>query len=438
MTQMLLSRLLAITLREWAPRLKAGHISYGFDDRSGDWLLPGAAGAMDHPLSRARALRCSLHRLVGACVDLLGPGGLIGFEAQADAQPEGGCRLHWRITGQPERRGHGTFEQAVDRLDLAPLAVDAGAGQPLAHGRCPTARAAVALTWQAGSFELDANYRLCQAWSGPVPRRPPFGSRHLWLWQPDAVQAAALSRDALRHGWTVTAVAGADALLQRLARDAAGDSPPDVLLLFPGADTPADLLRQVRRALPARTLAVAAVETGSLWLGQPDALPGYQLACHPLSAADWQAWDQLLRRPTPRPADGRAPVPVLPARVLVAQHDDVPRCLTQSLLQAMGHEVHAARDAVQALDVCLRVAPAVMLLDPALPGVHGDGLVQRLRTLQRTGLAAPCRIVLHASVQEGAAAFAAWGEEVDGFVPQPVSLLALGSEMRRWCTAYLH
>lgn len=434
----LLSRLLAVALREWMPLLKAQHISYGFDDRCADWHLDGPPDAQRHPMARARAITGSLHRLVGASIELLGPGGLVGFEAQANAEPEGGCRLHWRITGQPERRSHRSFEQALDRLDLAPLPADADQRRRVAHGLCPVGRAALALAWEAGSFELNASYRLRRAWQRPLAPQPPFGSRCLWLVQPDAVQAAALARDGLRHGWTVSTLSSAHQVLHRLAPWGPGERLPDLVLMFPEPDTPAALLQQVRRALPARTLTVAAVETGSLWLGQVDALPGYQVSCHPLSAADWQGWDRLLRQPAARPPRGQEVAPPPPVRVLVAQHDDVPRCLTQSVLQAMGYEVHAARDAVQALDVCLRLAPVVMLLDPALPGAQGEGLVQRLRALQRTGLAAPCRIVLHATVQEGASALQAWGDEVDGFVPQPVSLLTLGSELRRWCSAYLH
>lgn len=441
MTDIGLSRLLAVALREWMPLFKAQRISPGLDDRTDGWRVAGPPGGLEGPMSEVRALSCSLHRLIGACAELMGPGGLIGFEAQAVAQPEGGCRLHWGITGQPERRGQRSFEQALQRLDLAPLRPGPGPGPgaacAVAHGLCPASRAALALAWQPGGFELRASYRLQRAWQRPTAPPPPWGSRHLWLVQPDGVMAGAVARDALRHGWTVVTLTDGQQVLRRLAQSPQREPLPDLLLVFVEADTPALLLQQVRRTLPQRTLAVAAVETGSLWLGHPDTLPGYQMGCHPLSAADWQAWDRLLRQPPPRPPQGSDGPPRLAVRVLVAQHDDVPRCLTQSLLQAMGYEVLAARDAVQALDICLRLAPAVMLLDPALPGAQGDGLVQRLRKLQRTGLAMPCRIVLHAAVQDGAAACLALGDEVDGFVPQPVSLLALRSEIRRWTLAYL-
>lgn len=442
MTDTLLSRLLALALREWMPLFKAQRISYGLDDRTSGWRVAGPPGGLESPLSEVRALNCSLHRLLGASAELLGPGGLIEFGAQAVAEPEPGqgCRLHWRITAQPERRGHRSFEQALERLNLAALRVGTGPGAACAvgHGLCPASRAPLALAWQPQGFELHASYRLQRAWQRPVAPQPALGSRHLWLVQPDAVMAASLAREASRQGWTVATLVDGQQVLRRLAGNPQRELLPDLLLVFPEPGTPATLLQQIRRALPPRTLAMAAVETGSLWLGHPDTLPGYQVCCHPMSAADWQAWDRLLRQPPPRPPQGGDGPTRQAGRVLVAQHDDVPRCLTQSLLQAMGYEVHAARDAVQALDICLRLAPAVMLLDPALPGAEGEGLVQRLRKLQRTGLAAPCRIVLHAAVQDGAYACLAYGDEVDGFVPQPVSLLTLRSEIRRWTTAYQH
>ena len=438
MTDTLLSRLLALALREWMPLFNAQRISHGFDDRTGGWRLPGPPSGLENALSQVRALNCSLHRLVGACADLLGPGGLVNFEAQAVAQPEGGCRLHLGITGQPERRGQLRFEQVLERLNLAAVRHGPGAACAVGHGLCPATQAALALAWQPQGFELHASYPLHRAWQRPSAPPPAPGSRHLWLVQPDGVMAASVAREAARHGWTVTTLVDGQQVLRRLAENRQHGSLPDLLLVFPDPGTPAYLLQQIRRALPPRTLAVAAVETGSLWLGHPDTLPGYHMGCHPLSAADWLAWDRLLRQPPPRPPQGGDGPARQVGRVLVAQHDDVPRCLTQSVLQAMGYEVHAARDAVQALDICLRLAPVVMLLDPQLPGAQGEGLVQRLRKLQRTGLASPCRIVLHGAVQDGASAWMAHGDEVDGFVPQPVELLTLRSEIRRWTLAYQH
>lgn len=435
MIDTLLSRLVTISLRELMPTLVEQRISYGFDDRIGGWHVPGPPTGLEGPICEVRAMNCSLHRLAQACVELLGPGGVIGFEAEAEPQPGGGCRLHWRITGQPERRGQRSFEQALDRLQLAALQCDQGT----AHGLCPASQAPLALAWRRTGFELNASYRLRRAWRRPEPAPQPFGTRHLWLVQPDAVQAASVAREASRHGWTVSTLPSLEPVLQRLQHVAATDTLPSLLILFAPVGLQPTTLQRLRRLLPRRTLAVVAVETGSLWLGHPDTLPGFEARCHPFSRADWLGWEHTLRAlppmpPSPAARGSQARRPLV--RVLVAQHDDVARCLTQSVLQVMGYEVHAARDAVQALDVCLRMAPTVMLLDPALPGPPGEALIARLRKLQRTGLAAPCRIVLHGSVHDGAVACITQGDEVDGFVPQPVDLMSLRSEMRRWCLAH--
>lgn len=429
-TDTLLSRLAAISVRELVPRMLQEGISYGFDDRTGGWQVPGPADGLEGGLSEVRALNCSLHRLGLAAIDNLAGGGVLGFEAQAQAEPGGGCRLHWRLSGQPERRGGRSFLQAAERLQLQPVPQAEGT----AHGLCPASQGAVALAWRRTGFELHAHYLLRRAWCTPAPARPAFGSRHLWLVQPDAVLAASVARQASHEGWTVSVLHGSEAALQRLRQPAPGDVLPALLVVFAHAAMAPATLQRLRRGLPRGMHAVLAVETGSLWLGHADTVPGYELCCHPFSQQDWQAWAGLLRQP-PQPAPQPGARGSSPLKVLVAQHDDVARCLTQSVLQAGGYEVHAARDTLQALDACLRLAPTVLLLDPALAGPPGGQLPQRLRMLQRAGLAAPCRIVLHGPGVAAAGAWQALADGVDGFVPQPVDLHALRSEMRRWCVA---
>lgn len=425
----LLSRLAAISVRELVPRLLHEGISYGFDDRTGGWHVAGPAGGLEGSFSEVRALNCSLHRLGLAAIDNLAGGGVLGFEAQAEAEPGGGCRLHWRLSGQPERRGGLGFLQAAERLQLRPQA------EGSAQGLCPASQAAVTLAWRRTGFELHGHYLLRRAWRRPAPPRPTFGSRHLWLVQPDAVLAASVARQASQEGWTVAILHGCEAALQRLRQPAPGEVLPALLVVFAHAAMAPATLQRLRRGLPRGVHAVLAVETGSLWLGHADTVPGYELCCHPFSQRDWQAWERLLRQPPPE-----APQPgsdaASPLKVLVAQHDDVARCLTQSVLQAAGYEVHAARDMLQALDACLRLAPTVMLLDPALAGPPGEQLPRRLHRLQRAGLAPPCRIVLHGPGVDAAQAWQALADGVDGFVPQPVDLHALRSEMRRWCVAH--
>lgn len=425
----LLSRLVALSVRELVPAMLHAGISYGFDDRTGDWHVHGPAAGLEGSLSEVRALNCALHRLGLAAVDSLAGGGVLGIEAQVQPQPGGGCRLHWRLSGQPERRGGLSYGEAAARLQLQPLPGAEGT----AHGRCPASQAAVGLAWQRTGFELHADFLLRRAWRRPAPQRPAFGSRHLWLVQPDAVLAASVARQASREGWTVATLHDTDAALQRLHQPAPGESPPALLLVFAHAAMAPATLQRLRRGLPRGVHAVLAVETGSLWLGHADTVPGFELCCHPFSQRDWRAWDRLLRQPAPD-----MPRPATPGglKVVVAQHDDVARCLTQSLLQAMGFEVHSARDALQALDACLRLAPTVLLLDPALAPLPGQGLTQRLRTLQRAGLAAPCRIVLHGPGLGMPAGWQALADDVDGFLPQPVDLQALRSELRRWTVAH--
>ena len=68
-------------------------------------------------------------------------------------------------------------------------------------------------------------------------------------------------------------------------------------------------------------------------------------------------------------------------RVLIADDNrDALESLAR-LLQLSGHEVHAAADGLQALEVAAQVRPDLMLLDIGMPGLNGYELARRIRAL---------------------------------------------------------
>jgi two-component system, OmpR family, response regulator MprA len=68
-----------------------------------------------------------------------------------------------------------------------------------------------------------------------------------------------------------------------------------------------------------------------------------------------------------------------PALVLVVEHDPRVAAFLERALKAAGYGVERTDDGMQALGAFKLVAPDVVLLDTALPGLDGLGLARRLR-----------------------------------------------------------
>lgn len=433
-----LCRLLTAGVRDVVPVLSARGLGYTFGERAGGWQLgepreqgdtTTAAGGLG---SEATALACGLHRLLHAAAGLVSQG-VVAIHASARPLRTGGCMLQLRIGSTGLLRGAEALADTALALGLAPHRHEgsAAAAPRRWQGRCPATQGAVSLACAPGAaFELVAHCRLRGArlvgGSVAAPAAPP----RLWLLHDDARLAASSVGQAVEHGWIVSALATPSEALRRLH-----GIPPDLVIAFASPSTDRAGLLRLRRQLPAGVHAVTAVEPGSLWLAEADALPGYELHCHPFDRTDWQAWTQALAPAAVAPA-GVPPPPLLPAaprpRVLVADAGDVSRWLLQAMLENLGYEVHTARDTAQAMDACLRLAPAVLLADTALPGAGPAGFVHRLRLLQRGGLAPPCRVVAFSADVTPAGLAQAMGTGIDGFLPKPPELPALRAEMARW------
>lgn len=70
-------------------------------------------------------------------------------------------------------------------------------------------------------------------------------------------------------------------------------------------------------------------------------------------------------------------------RVLVADDDRDTVSSTCSLVRYWGHDVRAAHDGAEALQVAFAYRPDVLLLDLAMPGLTGCDLARRLREVKR-------------------------------------------------------
>jgi len=75
----------------------------------------------------------------------------------------------------------------------------------------------------------------------------------------------------------------------------------------------------------------------------------------------------------------RHPTPARRARVLVADDEPRIRLALRTCLESAGYEVDEAGDGLEALDVIIRRAPDVMILDLAMPNLDG---IRALRELE--------------------------------------------------------
>jgi len=71
-------------------------------------------------------------------------------------------------------------------------------------------------------------------------------------------------------------------------------------------------------------------------------------------------------------------------RILLVEDEDQLRRVMRDLLEREGYVVAEARDGVQAIDECDRMAPDLIMLDLNLPGLDGYGVLQQLRSRKQT------------------------------------------------------
>lgn len=442
-----ISRLFATSVREIVPRLTAADLSYTFAEKGDDWQLDEGKDPAADELPR------TFHRLYSAASDMLSHG-FMAFDLALKPQRAGGCALRLRIGGTGQLKLHGRIPHTLRQLMLS-TEDDGHAGEPRlqrAHGVCPASGARVDFAClPLAGFMFSASCSLRQAHlddespaPAPTPPSPPSPSPRMWLVHADAVNAASVGSQAQHHGWAVAPMKTFTDAVRRARHHPLHQAWPALVIVFVdtlpalAATTAADLAT-LRQLLPPQVLCVAAAETGSPWLGDPEALRGYELHCHPLCRGEWESWSAKLMPGADVPSGLTQPAPLEPAGrvpVLVVDDDHIYRFLTEKLLGAMGYAVHTAQDGQQAIDACRRLAPALVLMDLDMPVLDGYEATRRLRELQRSGEVQPSRIVAHSGTSDATAQYRAALAGADGFLPKPARLQHLRAEVLRWCTAH--
>lgn len=238
-----------------------------------------------------------------------------------------------------------------------------------------------------------------------------------------------------RLGWPCTLMLGLPAVLSALQRPEA--EPPALLLLAEPAVQPLIDLAALRHHLPHTTLHLLippdwhepALEAQARALGivpllaplTPQQLRQLGQATPPLAPGDAAPG-----------ADRQPDDSALQGEVLLVEDNEVSQIIGREFLSALGLTVHVAHDGEQALEVCTRRRPALVLMDLQLPDMDGLEVTARLRDLQRDGAWPGAPIVAltaHASADDRAACQAAGMAAV---LTKPLSLDLLRRELPRW------
>lgn len=440
--QTTLSTLFAQSVRDTARELAERGLSYTFRDSGRCWQIEGepsgANAARDTPL----ALTCSLHRLHRSAATLL-QRGFLSFQAVARPRPAGGCTLQVRIGGAGRFGPQAAVDSTLRRIGLrgGTDTVDPHDTPRLrrATGTCPVTHARIDFgSLPTAGFLFSVAYVLPRARLCERPDvRPASGHPRLWLLDGNPINAVAVAAQAQHHGWATSTLPNVHDALRRV-RQHTHEAWPAIVLAFVGTAVPTSALLTLRHALPSHVHCIAATHVGSCWLADPELLAGYEVRCHPLSRDEWQAWTDRYAPGADAPSGDTRPAPLgegqRPA-VLVVDDDDVCHELTGTLLHGLGCRVHVARDGREAIDLCCRVAPALVLMDLDLPVLDGYEAIRRLREMQFDGTAPPCRIVAHSASTNAVAVQRATEAGVDGFLPKPTRLPTLRAELARWCVS---
>ena len=123
-----------------------------------------------------------------------------------------------------------------------------------------------------------------------------------------------------------------------------------------------------------------------------------------------------------------------PPSLLVVDDNELNRLLASSLGESLGFEVHTACDGVEALDVCRRHAPALVLMDVWMPRMNGIDATQRLRELQHGGEMAHFPILAATSDASPQSREQCLAAGMDGFLAKPLRRSTLLGEMQRVAT----
>ena len=113
-------------------------------------------------------------------------------------------------------------------------------------------------------------------------------------------------------------------------------------------------------------------------------------------------------------------------KVLIADDDRLVRKMLADLLAELGHAVVAAEDGAQAVALCAREAPDLLILDFLMPKLSG---LDALHAMRERGVRAPA--VLLTAISDGSFRTVDGAEAVEVLLPKPVTRRGLERALAR-------
>jgi two-component system cell cycle response regulator DivK len=116
------------------------------------------------------------------------------------------------------------------------------------------------------------------------------------------------------------------------------------------------------------------------------------------------------------------------ARILVIEDNPKNLKLVRDVLEYAGYEVVEARTGEEGIEVALRCAPDLVLMDLQLPGIDGNETLRQLRTRdpRRVPVVAVTAFAMHADRERVLA------DGFDGYLEKPISVRAFPGQIREF------
>ena len=118
--------------------------------------------------------------------------------------------------------------------------------------------------------------------------------------------------------------------------------------------------------------------------------------------------------------------------VLLVEDNHINQVVALEFLALMGVETELAKNGVEALEVCQRLVPDLVLMDIQMPGMDGLECARRLRVQQRDGLLPPFPILALTAHALEADIIASAEAGMDEHLTKPLDFAALRSRLQRW------
>lgn len=113
-------------------------------------------------------------------------------------------------------------------------------------------------------------------------------------------------------------------------------------------------------------------------------------------------------------------------KVLIADDDRLVRTMLEDLLSELGHAVVSAADGAEAVALCAREAPDLVILDLLMPRLSG---LDALRALREEGFRAPA--VLLSAISDGSVRAMDGADAVEVVLEKPVTRRSLSRALAR-------